>query len=153
MIQDGYFFKLKNFGYLGVFQFNLWAQASIMLHYFGVRKSPNIASYVLHLISWPWSQVKQVSLNRRWLEFIDWQVSRACMMFHDQVSLHFWCYVKPFWPWISHKKVKNVRCIEALWFKGERRIAWMGEYFFRHTIKLMSNTINFYSNRLIRKLF
>ena len=47
-----------------------------------------ILHHVFHHISWPWSQVKQVSLNRRSLEFIDLQVSRACMMFHDQVSFH-----------------------------------------------------------------
>ena len=28
-----------------------------------------------------------------------------------------------------------------------------GEYGFRHTVEMMSNTINFYSNRLIRKPF
>ena len=33
-------------------------------------------------------------------------------------SYHSGRNVQPCWPWISHKKVKMVRCIEALWFKG-----------------------------------
>ena len=28
-------------------------------------------------------------------------------------SYHSGCNVQPYWPWISHKKVKNIRCIKG----------------------------------------